>query len=450
MSGFNIQATTFKYSGKQYSLAVKLVDLNTLQEDGKAYEFNMSNGGIEMLDIGSGFNDLFLEATLDYSDPTGQVLSFVGRQNVACNIDFVEIQQDFDESFGCETIRPERSFKHEFLVKKLEIVKREGAVIKFKLHLVGIEWLKLVANIAYSNYPRGKESIFDILQNCLASNDLPVNAQSFETSKSKVSISYATSGSENVFSIFNYLLERLYYYVEDYEEVMKFIWIDHITGEYNLFDFSRPAGVNNPKNLVITTNPSNTEKAAEQDPNQLASMSAYPATDYWRSLFQRKISEFSYDSNKFQTQMITDDQILQYSNQAVTMQQEGTLQFFKTPPIGEMTGRYLSRCSTWQNDTNIYGEQAKSLLVGRSIIVNTSGNITWKPTMAVNLIFQKDIREVKGETQEEYDNWDKSYAGLNGMWIISKVRHIILPNEKKYRQNLVLARNFKMPVEAKK
>jgi len=58
---------------------VKLIDLDTLQEDGKAYEFNMSNGGITMLDIGSGFNDLFLEATLEYSDPTGQVLSFVGR-----------------------------------------------------------------------------------------------------------------------------------------------------------------------------------------------------------------------------------------------------------------------------------------------------------------------------------------------------------------------------------
>ena len=48
---------------------------------------------------------------------------------------------------------------------------------------------------------------------------------------------------------------------------MKFIWIDHITGVYNLFDFSKPAGVKNPKNLIITTNPSNAEKAAEQDPN---------------------------------------------------------------------------------------------------------------------------------------------------------------------------------------
>ena len=167
MGGFNIQESTFKYSGKQYGLAVKLIDLDTLQEDGKAYEFNMSNGGITMLDIGSGFNDLFLEATLEYSDPTGQVLSFVGRQNVACNINFVEIRQDFDESFGCESIRPERSFKHDFLVKKLEIVKREGADIKFKIHLVGNEWLKLVANIAYSNYSKGKQSIFDILQQCL-------------------------------------------------------------------------------------------------------------------------------------------------------------------------------------------------------------------------------------------------------------------------------------------
>jgi len=79
MGGFNIQESTFKYSGKQYGLAVKLIDLNTLTEDGKAYEFNMSNGGITMLEIGAGFNDLFLEATIDYSDPTGQVLSFVGR-----------------------------------------------------------------------------------------------------------------------------------------------------------------------------------------------------------------------------------------------------------------------------------------------------------------------------------------------------------------------------------
>ena len=82
---------------------------------------------------------------------------------MACNIDFVEIHQDFDESFSVETLDPAKSFKHEFLVKKLEIVEREGADIKFKIHLVGVEWLKLVANIAYSNYSKGKQSIFDIL-----------------------------------------------------------------------------------------------------------------------------------------------------------------------------------------------------------------------------------------------------------------------------------------------
>jgi len=27
------------------------------------------------------------------------------------------------------------------------------------------------------------------------------------------------------------------------------------------------------------------------------------------------------------------------------------LQFFKTPPAGEASGRHFERCSTWQNDT---------------------------------------------------------------------------------------------------
>lgn len=450
MGGFSVTDTTFKYSGKQYGLAVKLLDLDTLDQDGKAYQFDMSNGGIDSLDIAAGFNDLCLEATLDYTDPSGQVLSFVGRQNVACNIDFVEIHKDFDQSFSAELIDPAKSFKHEFIVKKLEILQREGVDIKFRIHMVGVEWLKLVANVTFSNYNKGTQGIFDILQQCLMMNDLPVNSASFETAASKVAIQYATGGDENIFTIFNYLLERLYYYAGNYEEAMKFIWIDHITGEYNLFDFSKPAAANNPKNLIITTNPSNLEKAGEEEPNQLASMSGYPTTDYYKSLFQRKISQFSYDSNQFQTDMITDNEILQYSNTALLMQQAGTLQFFKTPSSGEVTGRHISRCSSWQNNVNIYVEQAKNLLVGHSIIINTSGNIAWKPTMAVNLMFQKDIREVKTEDQGEYDRWDQSYAGLNGTWIMTKIRHIIQPKDKKYRQNIVLARNFKMPTEAKK
>lgn len=449
-SGFRIQETTFKYSGKQYGLAVKLLDLDTMTEDGKAYEFNLANGGIQILEIAGGFNDLFLEASLEYSDPTGQVLSFVGRQNVACNVDFCEIHQDFDESFGAESIRPERTIRHQFLMKKLEILERTGASIKYKFHLISSNWLKLVANITFSNYDKGKQSVFEILKQCLVYNGLEVDGASFDGVGSKVSISYATSGSENVLTIFNYLMNRLYYYADNYEEVMKFLWIDHITGTYNLFDFTKPAAAKNPKNLIITTNPSNMEKAAEPEPNQLASMSAFPTTDFYESLFQRKISQFSYDSNTFQTSMITDDQILQYSNNSLMMQDPKSIQYFKTPTSGDTSERHLARVSDWQNETDIYGEQAKSLLVGRSIIINTSGNVSWKPTMVVNLIFQKDSREVKSEDQKEYDNWDKTYAGLNGTWIITKIRHIIQPNEKKYRQNLILARNFKMPTEAKK
>lgn len=448
--GFSIEETTFKYSGKQYGLSIKLIDLDTMA-DGNPYQFNLANGCIQILEIAGGFNDLFLEASLEYSDSTGQVLTFVGRQNVACNIDFVEIHQDFDASFGSETIRPERSFKHEFIIKKLEILQREAASIKYKFHLVSMNWLKLVANIAFSNYDRGKQSVFEILKQCLVVNGLDVDTQSFNDIGSSVSLNYATSGRENVFTIFNYLMNKLYYYASNYEETMKFVWIDHITGQYKLFDFSKPPLAVNPKNLIITTNPSNMEKVAEREPNQLGSMSAFPTTQFYESLFQRSISEFSYDSNEFTTNLITDDQILEYSNSTALVQSSNTKQFRKAPSIPDLTdSKYLSRCSTWDNPTDIYSEQATSLLVGRSIIINTSGNIEWKPTTVVNLSFQKDEREMKGDTQKEYDNWDKTFAGLNGTWIVTKVRHIIQPIEKKYRQNLILARNFKMPGDSKK
>ena len=68
-------------------------------------------------------------------------------------------------------------------------------------------------------------------------------------------------------TVFNYLMSRLYYYADNYEEAMKFLWIDHISGKYNIFDFRAPASSSNPKNLVITTNPSNLEKDAQEDVN---------------------------------------------------------------------------------------------------------------------------------------------------------------------------------------
>lgn len=450
-SGIEVQSPTFRYSGKFYSLTLRLTDLDTISEDGKSsYSYPLQMTGIQMLEFSAGFNDLFLEATLDYIDTTGQVLTFVGRQNVVCLVGFNEIVQEFDESFSSEKIPPEKSFDHNFLVTSLEIVKRSGSSIQYKIHLVGIEWLKLAANVVFSNYGSSKLDIFQILKICLAQNGLEVNEDSFSKVKSKVQIQYATSGSENVMTVFNYLMSRLYYYADNYEEAMKFLWIDHISGKYNIFDFRAPASSSNPKNLVITTNSSNLEKDAQEDVNQLGSMSSFPTIDFYQSLFQKQIIQFSYDSNSFDTsKMFTDDQILQYSNNSLMMQAPKTQQFSKIPVEEAVAGKNLSRFSEWQNPTNIYSDQAKALLVGKSIIINTVGNIAWKPTQVVNLEFQKDTRQIQSEQPKEKEVFDASYSGLNGTWIITKVRHIIQPNgSKKYRQNLILARNFKMPEES--
>ena len=88
------------------------------------------------------------------------------------------------------------------MVDSIEILSREKSIVNYKIKLVSSNWFNCIANIIYSNYSGGPQSVFSILKNCLALAQLPADADSFGKINSSVEIQYITSGDDNLLSIF--------------------------------------------------------------------------------------------------------------------------------------------------------------------------------------------------------------------------------------------------------
>ena len=64
--------------------------------------------------------------------------------------------------------------------------------------------------------------MFEILKSCLSLVNLSPDIDSFEKVKSDVSLSYITNGDDNLLTVFDYLMRRLYYF-ESRDDSLKFL-----------------------------------------------------------------------------------------------------------------------------------------------------------------------------------------------------------------------------------
>ena len=105
--------------------------------------------------------------------------------------------------------------------------------------------------------------------------------------------------------------------------------------------------------------------------------------------------------------------------------------------------QYFESGTYWNNDFGMYNDAVKALSEDNSLVLNLDADLLRKPGSHMIVSVDRDDVSIAGtEDLEKLEETKSKYKSLEGLWTVSKVRHIVMPATSKYRQNVVLFRNF--------
>ena len=392
-------------------------------------------------------NKLFLEGTLAYVDNTGQLDKFIEQQFSYLKIIIQEYTQQSTDTIAVAVDKPNYKFEQTFFIKNIQIVNREGSVITYKIHFVSQNWLKLIGYVFYSNYNKTEpDSLFDIIKSVLIANSLKINSDTFDKVKTNVKTHYISQGNDNVISIINYLLNRLFYY-DSKDNSIKFLYYDEFSDQYNLYNLN-DISINKQKlkRLYLSMFKTDDESYTTPIKQNIASLIQFPKTEVFKSQFQHKIFDYDYDTNKFIDNTINVDSILLYRLPNITNDNFINKYSINDIPNNKMT--YQQTGSYWNNHIDIYNNSINACLADSSIVVNCEGQLLITPSSTVQIVLDSPDQSIQESDIDEYQRIKNRYKSFEGYYVVTKTRNMFSPSQNSYTQNLVLYRNYKHKIEA--
>ena len=163
-----------------------------------------------------------------------------------------------------------------------------------------------------------------------------------------------------------------------------------------------------------------------------------PKTATHMALRTRTTYSYNIDLNSFVPDSIPTQQVAGYCSASGA----DTPAKVRSIPLEDA---YKSRQPYWNVSMDPYGDAVRQLFESNALIVNTVGYTTRQPSDIVQVDIQQDNADWMSESESQYRDWKTRYKELAGPWFVAQVRHTIEPAAKRYRQNLVLFRNFFTP-----
>jgi hypothetical protein len=466
-------------NGYYYQLTVsyKLSDANTA--------ITIPNSIIQRIEIYSKLNKLDIDATIDLIDISGQISKIFKQKFVFFEIDVqrykvADVGSNFNLTNSETKFEFDYQFRHDFILDKFQILNRgEGNAYTYRFKLISAHSVKLNSIIRYSNWGLditdhkndNETDIIGILQNC--ANSCGVSIKTFsdpfadkDTRLSNVRLQYCTSANDNFYSIFDYLMKRLYFYPD---KKIESLWFISAVGDpfYELFltDINDKTTITfDSRPLIISAWDTGVESLVADYIN-FAVVNKLNVKDVIQSLYPVNRWDYSLLENKLKPSNVTSEDIINYSNtsylKGANAGEVGPSDIYLTNTKGldQFTdyvnaGRvatytpYNSTRSFGYSNTmpSIYDEQMKYLLEKNAIVVNAQGDLKRIPGSAIFINKQNKSLTSDDPSNISVQNLKEIYAEYSGEWIIESVRSIISPMTNNmqfdfFRQNLVMFRN---------
>ena len=460
----------FKYNGEKYTFTV------TFDHSDLKKPITLEQQQILKFQYVNELNKLYMTAELDCVDTGGQIDRFLDKMHVLCYVILVAHKQKNDEAFTVEKIDDDKAFQHVFIVDNIGITDRNNSQITYKIKLASINKIRCSANIAYSNYAIDNDeekSVFNILKACLIQAGLNIDAESFEGITTPVKLDYITNGNDTAETILKFLLNRLYYFSTK-DLSFKAIAYNQNYDQYTLFDIVYATRKGLSTILLSMFNKSQNEAMTAQEPAQLATVAKFPYSSAITNIYSRDFQDYSFNTNEFVDKSIATKTLLQYYNtrpensdyinkfrwplhktmastiaaspKLRTILEGFNLDLLDQEPATYTTGdpsvMYSRRGTYWNNNFQIYDQLYKTLTEDNSLVVNCPGNLIRCPGNVVAIGIDRDKEKMINDSRSQLEEMMNMYKGLESNWIISKVVNIVEPSKSRYRQNLVLFRNY--------
>lgn len=431
----NYSNNVFKYNNKKYSFFVNLYTGNGKDDD---LRVSLDAADIEEFVYENKLNDLVIKGHVIYTDKYAQVDKFINQHFGYCSVLFCENKQKNDDGVVIEKMDDEQKFIHTFVITDIKVISRSASIVKYEINFVSNNWFKCIANVDFTNYNRDPEQIFDILKACLKNNDLMIDDKTFDKVKSAVKTHYITNTNDNLFSIVKYLMHKMYYF-EDKDQSVKFFLYNETTDKYQLLDIADKSTSTGMYTTILSFFKTNNESLIQQEPTNIGMIrSSTSKTDVYRNFFKYNMYDYSYDTNLFQNREIQPKTTLSYANEKMDVEnyQEKFYKMYDTSLVYRNEGTY------WNNDNSLYQNTVKALGENNAFVLNITGEILRKPGSLLVINLDRSMKNVTSENKKELEKIKKKYKAYEGIWFVSKVQHIIRPNNQSYRQQVVLFRNF--------
>jgi hypothetical protein len=427
----NTNNVIFKYNGKVYKFVA------VLQTIGSNNSFTLDNAFIDQCEINNEFNNLVLTGNIIFRDQYGYIDKSINTHYNVLKLLFTQTTRKQDGWFTSNKDSKVDQIDDTFFITHIEILSRESNVITYKMSFVSHHIFNCLSNITYTNYKDEPTSIFNILKTCIKKANLEIDTDSFDNIKTQVTLKYITNGNDNLFTITKYLLNKLYYLSEK-DDSIKFLFFNPLHKNFQLFDIKNTVQSSGIYNVTLSFFNTATESMTNIDAIQLATKSSYSTLDSIKNLFPMSTTEYSYDDNTFNNNITLPTTIAKFLNKTY----DSDLYANKYALTTRSDWHFLRRNSGWNNDISIYTEAINSLFNCNSLILNVNLDINIKPGTFINLVFDRQVKQMLDTTSRSMKDFKTRYKSLEGAWILHKVKHIINPATCVYKQNVLLMRNY--------
>lgn len=466
--GADISNFTFKASRKKYNLIVYIKQI----EDN--YILNLEAKQIQQFQYVNELNQLYPTGELVYVDTVGKMINYINKCNVILDVSMAELIKKTNDKnmFGLEDEDPDKKLVQQFLVTNIEILGRDNATITYKLHLIGINYLLLNCPIEYSTYNDKKKSVVQLIHQCLVNNDKDQNmifvGKSFDSIQDETTMHFAAKANDTAVTAIQYLLSKFYYF-DNKSTSMKFIYYDNmkkqkknegdVYGVYELLDLKTVFDINDQKQLghydtiVLSMFKTAEESYIYNRASNLGTVVKAPKTLAYKTFFTRDILTYSYAYNNMLSSRDEVSAIARYANtRSDSFRDESLDKYYpfrfttkstlKTT-YDNLTPKLQKAEAFWNNDYDIYDSLFTEMTQDNALIVRLDGNICRIPGSVIQILIPPDSHSTTQQTSViSYQDENDRYKQLGGLWIVSKVRHIVSPAKGLYEQNITMFKNY--------
>ena len=429
---------TFQSQGNWYTLNIVIVpDVQSFPEDTPV---SLDANGIEEFSYTSELNSLVLTGKVRYVDDYGYLDKFLEQQQMMCQVTFVQNKSDKDGKITDTQIDKEKAFMHEFIVTSMKIVDRKHSHITYEIGLVSSHWYQCIANIEYSNNDREQESLFDILKACMRSVQLKVN-DSFKRVRTKVEMDYSSQANDNLFKVFYYLLDKLYFW-PDKDNALKFLVYNWYKDEYGLLDITDKETFTGTSATVLSFFKSNAEQLVQQNESNIGSYSnGKDNSDIFKSMFNRRVYQYDFEQNAFKADTSSDSKALaNFMNNHVSYD-DYQLKYHQIEAFSNGI-KHIDNASYWNMPLNVYFNVVDTMYAAGAITLNTYGEILRQCGSLVSLVVDRDMNALTDDSSQSMKDLKTKFIGFEGAWLALKVVTIICPRQSLFRQKIALFRNY--------